>query len=290
MQVDVLTAICEILRDDPEAFPRRRAMESLVLWTRNKHPIIDRLMHCIHTRKLKRKVTEKVSPLENLIETGSNQEFSDAFKVISKASQDFDWEVKLLALDFWEALIEYSILRPKMLRASSESSEVTHGIEHGTPKTFFTSENPSGHSVSNTPEDLEDETGVLECNSQSQLTKNLYFLNTVGAVRVIVDALGDCDPMVCERVVGLLISLKGQCPLPAEFKIYSIEELKAELDGKGDELNVIEFGKIVEATDFEAVLKSLCPLDGNIRSDPVSFLEDILAAAADRKENLLDCY
>ena len=54
---------------------------------------------------------------------------------------------------------------------------------------------------------------------------------------------------------------------------------------------VSEFGEILNETDFEAILESISPLDSSVRSDPESFLEDILAAAVTvHEKNLLDCY
>ena len=290
MQDDVLFAVCKVLRDDPDAFPRRRAIESLILWVKNMHSITEKLICWVDFAEEEIGEILKETIFKNIKENSSNEDYCDAIRVICKTSQDFDWEVKVLALDFWEAFINYCTQRISKKTCSAKSNKLFYGVAHST-STFVESK---GDRAELTFESLEEGADVLPSTNSTVLNECLYRLNTVGAVRVILDALEDCDLMVCERAVTLLISLKKQMMEPAyqhtDLTISMIEELNDKLQEKGDMLTLLVFKQIIMATDLKAVLKSLSPLDGKIRSDPVSFLEDVLAAATDRDENLLDCY
>ena len=134
------------------------------------------------------------------------------------------------------------------------------------------------------------------CDIDHKLLNNtIKTLSNVGAARVIFEAVGDTDHMVFEKALSLLISQKCQWVCSGsqvgECTIRSSEDLTARLDKNGEKVIVSEFGEILNETDFEAILESISPLDSSVRSDPESFLEDILAAAVTvHEKNLLDCY
>ena len=302
----MLNAVCGVLSDDPEAFPRRRALENLVLWVKNKHPIIEKLISCKDSKE--EQDTVEGSLLKQTEETGSSQKYSNAISTICRASQDFDWEVKLLALDFWNAVVEYLGLPVNVGRLSSNPWEPSQTVasDHLSPSFFEKDVKPTG-SLSALKEtkclndELERTAGVPESTGLSccdidhkYLNECIKTLSNVGAARVILDAVGDCDHMVCEKALSLLIPLRCQWvrfgSLVGECTIRTSEDLRARLDKNGKKVTVSEFGEILNETDFKAILESILPLDSSVRSDPVSFLEDILAAATEHKENLLDCY
>jgi len=110
---NILQKLSSILVEDDEAFPRRRAIECFSVWITNRHPITARILGS-------RKAAKDQSQTEGFPTSYEGQDLgignqSEATKIpsgfeaapgVCHACQDFDWEVKLRGLEFWEAVIE----------------------------------------------------------------------------------------------------------------------------------------------------------------------------------------
>lgn len=207
----MLNYIVNAFEQEEAAFARRATIDIFSFWLERKHNII--LMHL------------------------KDKSFTPVDKVLNKASQDFDWEVKLCVLNFWETMLHHYCDKDKKTLSCIESG----------------------------------------C------------LNEISTV--ILGAITDCDQPV--RVRGLAL----------------LEELKTHLVGllENDELHYN--GSVDELHDFIlqtkkdrncSLLQTLLAIDfsefaadfqvSNLLEDPFPFFKDILAAASENKENLLDCY
>ena len=159
--------------------------------------------------------------------------FEPLAKVVHKAREDFDWEVKLRALHFWEIL--------------------------------------------------------FRLDEEGQVRMSNTFLNEIGAV--LFGAIIDCDEPVRTkgqdflRVVKLLlidwddidvVSYEGSIDELKEFILQTKEKKNCSLL---QTLLAIDFFQFVTACE-----------EGNLMHEPFSFLEDVLAATSENKDNLLDCY
>ena len=205
----MLNYIVNAFEQEEAAFARRATIDVLRFWLERKHNII--LIHL------------------------DDKSFSLIAKVLNKASQDFDWEVKLCVLNFWETMLHH----------------------YNNKKT-------------------------LRCMESS-------CLNEISTV--ILDAITDCDQPV--RVKGMAL----------------LEELKTRLVGEVENDELHHNGSVDELRDFilqtrknnnYSLLQTLLVIDfseiansfhvSNLIQNPLPFLNDILAAALENRDNLLDCY
>ena len=280
--------LSSVLEKDDEAFPRRRAMECFTLWIQTRHRMADRILR---SDEFSRRDDVNASPKTGTTDTSytegihsSNdvQNFSvlslpEAVKTpsglgisrsVCHACQDFDWEVKLRGLEFWEAVIGFFT-----------GSKTKKGSENtGDAKSFF-------EEASTCCDDSK-----RECVKTGKIQLLFQVLFNMGALNILSEALNDCDHIVCEKALEILALLQGfgdpeNCNLEKCIKtaLHFQESL-----GKGFGLE--EFKSILQATDFPALTQSTEAADSVVRSDPVSLIEDILMAATQRDENLLDCY
>ena len=271
-QENILAKLSSILVEDDEAFARRRTIECFTLWITNRHPMIARIL-------LSKKPAKDQSQTDGFRTSDEGQDLrvgdqSDAVKTPSRfeiassvchACRDFDWEVKLRGLEFWEAVIDYFT----EFKASRESAGMDKAKSH------------SGEAVSNASNDESWQEGIEKC---------FEILFEMGALSILSEALNDCDHMVCEKALEILATLQR-----VAYREDSTEErcLKTSRDfqetlGKGFGLE--KFKEVLQATDIPALVQSCEAADNAIRSDPVSLIEDILSAAEHHDENLLDCY
>lgn len=185
---------------------------------------------------------------------------------ICHACRDFDWEVKLRGLEFWEAVIDY-FTEFKTNRDSAGTDEA---------KSF------SGEAlVSNASNDESLQEGIEKC---------FQILCELGALSVLGEALNDCDHMVCEKALEVLATLQRVVYReisPLERYVKTSRDFQETL---GKRFGLDKFKEVLQATDIPALVQSCEAADTAIRSDPVSLIEDILSAAEHHEENLLDCY
>ena len=259
--------------EDDEAFPRRRAMECFTVWTTNRHSMIARILRS-------KKPAKDESQTDGFPTSDEGQDLgvgnqSDVAKTpsgfeivrsICHACGDFDWEVKLRGLEFWEAVIDH-FTEFKINRESAGTDKA---------KSF------SGEAlVSNASDDESLQEGIEDC---------FQILFEMGALSVLSEALNDCDHMVCEKALEVLATLQRV----AHREISPLERyVKTSWDFQetlGKKFGLKKFKEVLQATDIPALVQSCEAADTAIRSDPVSLIEDVLSAAEHHDENLLDCY
>lgn len=185
---------------------------------------------------------------------------------VCHACRDFDWEVKLRGLEFWEAVIDY-FTEFKTNRDSAGTDKA---------KSF------SGEAlVSNASNDESLQEGIEKC---------FQILCELGALSVLSEALNDCDHMVCEKALEVLATLQRVVYReisPLERYVKTSRDFQETL---GKRFGLDKFKEVLQATDIPALVQSCEAADTAIRSDPVSLIEDILSASEHHEENLLDCY
>ena len=281
--------LSSVLEKDDEAFPRRRAMECFTLWIQTRHSMADRILR---SDEFSRRDDENASTETSTTDTSYTEgihssndvqnlsilSLPEAVKTppgvgigrsVFHACQDFDWEVKLRGLEFWEAVIGFFTGFSKTKKENANTGNANS----------FSEEASAGCDDSK-----------RECVKTGKVHQLFQVLFDLGALNILGEALNDCDHMVCEKALEILALLQGigdpeKCNLEKCIKtaLHFQESL-----GKGFGLE--EFKSILQATDFPALTQSTEAADSAVRSDPVSLIEDILMAATHRDENLLDCY
>ena len=58
----------------------------------------------------------------------------------------------------------------------------------------------------------------------------------------------------------------------------------------GKRFDLEKFMYVLRSADFPSLTRSNEAADSSVRSDPVSFIQDIILSASYQDENLLDCY
>lgn len=274
-QENILEKLSSVLAEDDEAFPRRRAMECFTVWITNRHPMIARILCC-------KKAVKDQSQTQGFPTSDEGQDLgvgnrSEATKTpsgfeiarsVCHACRDFDWEVKLRGLEFWEAVIDYFT----QFKTNKES-----------PGTADKAKSFSGEAlVSNASNDeslLEE--GVEKC---------FQVLFEMGALSVLSEALNDCDHMVCEKALEVLATLQRVAYRENSTQQRCVKTSRDFQETLGKGFGLEKFKEVLQATDIPALVQSCEAADSAIRSDPVSLIEDILLAAEHHEENLLDCY
>ena len=274
LQENILEKLSSVLVEDDEAFPRRRAMECFTVWITNWHPMIVRILRS--KKPVKDQLQTEGFPTSDEghdLRIGTQSEATKTptvFEIgpsICHACRDFDWEVKLRGLEFWEAVIDcFTKFKANKESAGSEKAKSFSG--------------EALVSKASNDESLREE-GIEKC---------FHVLFEMGALSVLSEALNDCDHMVCEKALEVLATLQR-----VGYREISTEErcVKSSRDFQetlGKEFGLDKFKKVLQATDIPELVQSCEAADNAIRSDPVSLIEDILSAAEHHDENLLDCY
>ena len=235
-------------------------MECLTLWLSKRIPIAVRILrssNAVEDQSQTERFTTsndvqgfKVGNQSEAVEPSSGFEIA---RIVCRACQDFDWEVKLRGLEFWEAVIDY------LTRFSKEGADAGKACS-----------DESFH-----------ERDVEEC---------FKVLFDMGALSVLNEALSDCDHLVCEKALEVLASLQhvvNPDNSTLELCIKTSMDFQEAL-GKG--FGFVKFKEVLLETDLSAVAQSCEAADNSLRCDPISLIEDILLAAGHHDENLLDCY
>ena len=273
LQENILEKLLSVLVEDDEAFPRRRAMECFTVWITNRHPMIARILCSKKHSKDQSQIDGFPTPDEGQdLGVGKQSEATktpSGFEIaqsICHACRDFDWEVKLRGLEFWEAVIDY-FTEFKTNRESASTDKT---------KSF------SGEALVSTASNNE---SLLE-----GIEKCFQLLFEMGALSVLSEAPNDCDHMVCEKALEVLATLQRVAYReisPRERYVKTSRDFQETL---GKRFDMEKFKEVLQATDIPALVQSCEAADTAIRSDPVSLIEDILSAAEHHDENLLDCY
>ena len=208
----MLNYIVNAFKKEEESFPRRAVVDILCFWLQREHSIM--LVY------LKDKFPSTM-----------------VSKVLKKACQDFDWEVKLCALNFWEIMLNYY----------HQEMEVSLSIDHSW---------------------LEE------------------------LCLVILSAITDYDQPVREKGMVLLQRIKTQYvhqfPQDDDLDYHgSFDDLRnftIQIEQQKN-YSLLQTLTVLNLKEFEDQLQS-----NSSTQDPLSFLEDILSAASENQDNLLDCY
>ena len=299
-QENVLEKLSSVLEKDDEAFPRRRAMECLTLWVKSRHPTLAarilRTHDPSHPNNAETSLVSEISLLKGtaadpsfVTEAESKSHFHSSSAVsdfqnvgteslsevtktssrfgiartICRACRDFDWEVKLRGLEFWEEVIDFftGFKSHKESASGGKSGEVTICDDHDG-----------------------------ECTKSGKVDMLFQVLFDIGALNILSEALNDCDHMVCQKSLEILACLQD-ITNPEESNIEQhVKTSKDFQESLGSGFGLEKFKNILRVADIPALIQSTDAADSTVRSDPVSLIEDILMAATHQDENLLDCY
>ncbi|XP_031555900.1 uncharacterized protein LOC116292681 [Actinia tenebrosa] len=351
-EFEVLKKIVHVLENESEAFPRRSVMDCLIKWSHDQHPIVSVIL----PDKMKLSSSTGLDKLKNT-DSEIRSLFSD---IIRYAVKDFDWEVKIRALQLVETIIQ-------IFAQVRESRNESRHSQQCQLKTLERTSSDNDGSINNL----------------------MALLVGLGAAVPLLEAVNDCDSLVCEKALEVISTLKGfvhseiththlsgSSKTGIEFQPYGKENLYGRLDEQPNESKennqliviseedqpvvtpeqdqpivtpeqdqpivtpeqvqpivtpeqvqpivtseqdqpivtpeqvqpietqeqvqgVIDTSKVFSVDTFKVILyrldvsclSTLCTsIDISVQKDPVGFLEDVLVAARNHSDNLLDCY
>ena len=288
-QESILQQFLSILENDDEAFPRRRAIECLNLWVKASHPIVEKRLQLGKPHQLDSANTTGrnfMSPpgMRTNVELLSAGELSEGIpksddpeklrfvsqsegtkaptkfeiaRSVCHACKDLDWEVKLRGLEFWEAVID----------------------------SFVSFQGSSREKAS-----LRSKASVEEEIDVENMKELFQLLFDMGALNILNEVLNDCDVMVCEKALEVLASLQNIANPEGMYNEQSIKTSWEFQESLGKSFDCEKFKDVLRSADFPSLTQSNEAADNLVRSDPVSFIQDIILAASHQDENLLDCY
>lgn len=203
---------------------------------------------------------------------------SSLSSVLSLGGTDFDWEVKMHTLELAEALMEKTLTCSPYAVQSFSSTERT------------------------------------------RLTQSLSKLKDFGLFDLLLNGLFDCDRPVCEKSCKLLLKLRRLTAESDDFdhdalvlkacgnrwgdEVQSIflnkQQAKASehvLNGSGEGtesdlhcIKEIRLSMILQILDLDDMQRMLKLSSDHVVNSPRSLMEDILSAAQQSEENIIDCY
>ena len=176
---------------------------------------------------------------------------------VCHACKDLDWEVKLRGLEFWEAVID----------------------------SFISFQGSSREKAS-----LRSKASVEEEIDVENMKELFQLLFDMGALNILNEVLNDCDVMVCEKALEVLASLQNIANPEGMYNEQSIKTSWEFQESLGKSFDLETFKDVLRSADFPSLTQSNEAADSLVRSDPVSFIQDIILAASHQDENLLDCY
>ena len=122
------------------------------------------------------------------------------------------------------------------------------------------------------------------------MTELFQLLFDMGALNILNEVLNDCDVMVCEKALEVLASLQDIANPEGMYNEQSIKTSWEFHESLGKSFDFEKFKDVLRSADFPSLTQSNEAADSLVRSDPVSFIQDIILAASHQDENLLDCY
>ncbi|XP_078347834.1 integrator complex assembly factor BRAT1-like [Oculina patagonica] len=273
---NILGKLSSVLVEDDEAFPRRRAMECLTMWITNRHPMTARIFPS-NKAVDDQSQTERFPTSDEVQDLGVGSQ-SEATKTpsgfeiarsVCHACRDFDWEVKLRGLEFWEAVID-NFTGFKRNKLSAGTSKVKSGTLSG--------------------EELASDAKNDKAFQAGGIALCFEVLFDMGALDVLSKALNDCDHMVCEKALKILASLQHVAYPENSTQEQCVKTSRDFQETLGKGFGLEKFKEVLQGADLPALVQSCVAADNALRTDPVSLIEDILLAAEQHDENLLDCY
>ncbi|XP_069125315.1 BRCA1-associated ATM activator 1-like [Argopecten irradians] len=225
---DVYRKVLRILQEDTEAFPRRECVS-----------FITKTWHCVHSG------------------------FKDQiYEILAEGtSNDFDWEVKMKLVEFWEMLINQELLMTdvKLPSYAVQSSEKEQAI------------------------------GTIQ---------NIQELVKTKCFDCLLRLLDDYDQSVCEKACLLMIRLKDYLAdvLQDSLTSNSLAKKRKTDDSPTDMESIYEKLKALDLTCRLLQVSRTCD---EYDKNPMSLLEDMLSYQTDRPHDLtsphhdtnaVDCY
>ncbi|XP_077980520.1 integrator complex assembly factor BRAT1-like [Glandiceps talaboti] len=179
------------------------------------------------------------------------------FDAMIQASRDFDFEVKLSVIDFWENVFKH--FNPGY-QSSTEPCmpDYMKAVSNIQPKICSQD--------------------VAVCGVQEVCKTQC--LKTLQAM------LDDYDRIVSEKTCKILINIK-------HYITTNIPDINALLQHQIDDTthkDLKNFRDFILSNDFNAMLKEKERSTDMYEQNPLSLLEDILSCVDDNEDNLLDCY
>lgn len=189
---------------------------------------------------------------------------------VGKVSNDFDWEVKLKLITFWEMLTEKYLTKP-----DNSSTVLTPSYATGLLPSLTTSSS----------------------GENSRAISGIQELVNTGCLDSLYTLLDDYDQSVCEQACVLLQRVMDQMAdvitpgsLPTESECSRTKQRKVDISDT--KLN-IAYRKL-ESLDLKSRLLEVSASCDEYDKNPLSLLEDMLAycnkADPENEDNAVDCY
>ena len=195
---------------------------------------------------------EKLKGMKDFLSVPKIDQVVKALKI---ASEDFDWEVKLKGVHLWDEIIH----------------------------SFFYVHEKNDELSTNSPDIKE------------RLNSCVDFICSSNGSNILLCGLYDCDYPVREAAfqslsfLQTMIKRESVTSLAGQKTLESLPDVEERLK-QVDVTKSSEFSLLLLSLDLVSVGQFVKPMDTLVKSDPTSFLRDILAAARQHEENLLDCY
>lgn len=111
---------------------------------------------------------------------------------------------------------------------------------------------------------------------------------------ILCNGICDCEYLVKVEAFKCLVNIKDKFILKGNMNsssldIQSITKYEETLNSIKT-MNRSDFVEFLANTDFNEVGKQIDTLDVTVTTDPVSFIQDVIASARQSEANLLDCY
>ncbi|KAK3734706.1 hypothetical protein QZH41_011294 [Actinostola sp. cb2023] len=271
---DVITKMAHTLEHDSEAFPRRSVIDCILLWIRNRNPIVSTVL-------------PKTLEPESTAESSSNStEMATLFScIVKRAFEDFDWEVKVRVLQLVETIIDTFFGGA----SNSSGSETRQG---NLDSILDLSSHATTMQLSTVLNDVGALTPLLKACDDCDYPVCEKALSVIGSLknymyphREIKVMKSNSDSLDCVEGADNMRAKQDAKDHP----IATVEQLLQAMEPEA-ELSTEMFISIIHRVDVECLVSLCAAADTNVRSNPVCLLEDILAGVNEGTENLLDCY
>ena len=208
---------------------------------------------------------------EDKVAVTDSEEAKIIFRILRNGFLDFDWEVRKLVVVVWIGILKQFLRNMKNTRPN------------------------------------------ITANKTDPFESFLSILITNGFMKLLLDAMiSDCELAVNLEAMNYFNMIRENCKKQAPFynpqtentvNIFSVAEsglIKPGNIATRDELEVsikknpvTDYSSLLDLLvdlDFDLLSRQSNGLDETVKSDPLSFVHDIIASCKQSEENLLDCY
>lgn len=185
--------------------------------------------------------------------------------ISSDAIGDFDWEVRRRIISIWTLLFASTSI-------------------YGHPQSTY------GH-----PQSIYDQHTSPSNSSQVSRLQVVNSFIEFGAAKQVIASVLDSEFAVCKAAMEclshctLLLAGHSDEDCDADTLLVNAHEIETKLC-QYEKFTLKSFAAFLHRIDLRLVLEDLEPQDVQVKCDPTSFLQDIVAAAKRSEDNLLDCY